>query len=370
MIFFSIFSILSFLFWPIVIIGLIVFFARRRKKGTHPANDQEWYLQLALSKEDVVSQFFILLSIFFLGVTLLAFNRDLGDPFSWRTILFITSALSLVSAYYLKALYSLAFGLIAITAWWGAQAAEWIQGKDIKISVILAGLAFVALLFYSLGHLHERDIKWKRFALVYLILGIISITGALFFFSSKPGLSALGDMTKGALFFGSWQITLSLFIFLATLIGVALYAVAKKLFSPFEFLAVLLLTFLFGVIALLPQQSMFIQANSYDFYYGDQKLSNSGVLWAIIFNFAVFFELLGLIFSGYLRRETWLINLGALFLFLLIIVKYFDWFFTFLDKSIFFIGAGILLFAVGWFMERERRRLISDIKAQAQQIPQ
>jgi hypothetical protein len=365
------FSILSFLFWPIVIIGLIVFFARRRKKGAHPANNKEWYLQFALSKEDAVSQFFILLSIFFFGVTLLAFNRDLGDPFSWRTILFITSALGLVSAYYLKALYALAFGLIGTTAWWGAQAAEWIQGKDIKTSAVLAGLAFVALLFYSLGHFHEREMKWKRFALVYLVLGIISITGVLFFLSTKPGLSVLGDMTKGVSFFGSWQITLSLFIFLAALAGVAFYTIAKKLVSPFEFLAILLLTLLFGVIALLPQQSMFLQVGgSYNYYSGGQELSSSGVLWAIIFNFVVFFELLGLIFSGYLRRETWLINLGALFLFLLIVVKYFDWFFTFLDKSIFFIGAGILLFVVGWFMEKSRKYMISNIKAQSQQIPQ
>ncbi|MDP3947320.1 MAG: hypothetical protein Q8Q41_01355 [bacterium] len=365
------FGILSFLFWPVVIIGLIVFFVRRRKKGTHPSSDKEWYLRFALSKEDAVSQFFILLSIFFLGVTLLAFNRDLGVPFSWRTILFVTSALGLISAYYLKALYSLAFGLIGITAWWSAQAAEWIQGKDIKSSAIFAGLAFMALLFYSLGHFHEREMKWKRFALVYLFLGIISITGILFFLSTKPGLSVLGDMTKGASFFGSWQITLSLFIFLAALAGVAFYTMAKKLMSPFEFLAVFLLALLFGAIILLPQQSVFLQAGgSYNFYPGGQELSSSGVLWASIFNLVLFFELLGLIFSGYSRRETWLINLGALFLFLLIIAKYFDWFFTFLDKSIFFIGAGVLLLAVGWFMERGRRYMISNIKAQAQQIPQ
>lgn len=371
MFFFSILSFLSFLFWPIVIIGLIVFFARRRKKSGHPATDKEWYLQVALSKEDAVSQFFLLLAVFFLGVTLLSFNKDLGGPLSWRTILFITSVLSLVSAYYLKALYSLAFGLIAISSWWGAQAVEWIQGKDIASSAIFVGFAFIALLFYLLGHLHEREIRWKRFALVYLILGIISITGALFFFSSKTGLSVLGEMIKGVSFFGSWQITLSLLVLLVSLIGVALYTFTQKLVSPFEFLAVLLLTLLFGAIALLPQQSMFLQAgNSYSFYSGGQELSSSGVLWAIIFNFAVFFELLGLIFSGYLRRETWLINLGALFLFLLIIVKYFDWFFAFLDKSIFFIGAGILLFAVGWFMEKSRRMMISNIKMQAQQIPQ
>jgi len=65
---------------------------------------------------------------------------------------------------------------------------------------------------------------------------------------------------------------------------------------------------------------------------------------------------------GYLKRENWLINLGAFFIFILIFVKYFDWFFAFLDKSIFFISAGILLFVVGWFMEKGRRYLLSTIK--------
>jgi len=366
-----IFYILSFLFWPVVIIGLIIFFARRGKKRTHPARDKEWYLQFAFSKEDAVSQFFILLSIFFLGVTLLAFNRDLGDPFSWRTILFITSVLGLFIAYYLKTLYTLAFSLIGITAWWGAQAAEWIQGKNIKTSVILAGMAFITLLFYLLGHLHEKEMKWKRFALMYLILGIIPITGILFFLSTKSGLSFLGDMTKGVSFFSSWQITFSLFIFLAALAGVVIYTVAKKIISPFEFIAVMLIALLFGVIALLPQQSLFIHTgNFHNFYSGSSELSGIGILWAFILNLVIFFQLLGLIFSGYLRQETWLINLGAIFLFLLIIVKYFDWFFTFFDKSIFFIGAGILLFVVGWFMERGRKYMISNIKTRSQQIPQ
>ena len=365
------FSILSFLFWPILIIGLIVFFSSRRKKGGHPATDKEWYLEFALSKEDAVSQFFIVLSVVFLGVALLSFNRDFGDPFSWRTILFAASIMSIISAYYLKTFYSITLGLIGITAWWGAQAAEWTQIGNIETSAIFAGLAFVALLFYVMGHLHEKEMKWKRFALVYLVLGIISITGALFFFSSKPGLSTLAEMTKGASFLGSWQMILSLLVFLTALVGAALYGVAKKLLSPFEFLAVLLLTLLFSAIALLPQQSFFLQAgNYYSFYSDNRELSSSGILWAVIFNFVVFFELLGLIFSGYVRRETWLINLGAVFLFLLIVVKYFDWFFMFLDKSVFFIGAGSLLFLVGWFMEKGRRLMIVNIKAQTKQIPQ
>ena len=311
------------------------------------------------------------MSIFFLGVTLLAFNRDLGDPLSWQTILFITSILGLVSAYYLKTLYALAFGLIGITAWWGAQAAEWIQNKEIQFSGILAGVAFIAFVFYSLGHLHEREMKWKRFALVYSVLGIIFITGMLFFFSTKSGLSFLAYMEKGGSFFGSWQITLSLLIFLAALAGAAFYNLTKKLMSPLESLAVLLLTLLFGAIALFPPQNLFFQSSSYlNYYASGRELSGNGVLWALIFNLVIFFQLLGLIFSGYSRRETWLVNLGAIFLFLLIIVKYFDWFFTFFDKSLFFIGAGLLLFLVGWFMEKGRRYMISNIKHQPPQIPQ
>lgn len=352
-------------------IGIIIVIFRHwsgKKKKASPKDDKDWYLSFALSKEDAVSQLFLSLSFFFLGVTLLAFNRDLGDPLSWRTILFITSAIGLAGAYYLKTIYILVFSLAGLTSWWGAQAAQWIDGKDIKTSALFAGLTFLALLLYSLGHLHEKQMKFKRFALVYLLLGIIAMTGALFFFSTKPGIGVIGEMTKGAPFFASWQLTLSLFVFLVALVGVTLYSAAQKLLSPFELLAVFALTVLFGITALLPEQTMFVQAaRSYGFY-SDGELSGEGVLWAVVYNCAVFFELLGLIFSGYVRRETWLINLGAVFLFLLIIVKYFDWFFTFLDKSIFFIGAGILLFVVGWFMERGRRYIISNI--QAQQIPQ
>jgi len=362
------FGLLRFLIWPIIIIGLIIFFIARRRKKRHPSRDKEWYLSFALSKEDAVSQLFLLLSFFFLGVTLLAFNRDLGDPFSWRTVLFITSVIGLVSAYYFKTIYTLVFSLVGITSWWGAQAAEWLQNKDIKTSAIFTGLAFIALLFYVLGHLHEKEIKFKRFALVFLVLGIIAITGALFFFSTKPGLRVLGNMTEGSPLFGSWQITLSLLIFIASIVGVTLYSTSKRLISPFELIAVFILTALFGLVALLPEQNMFIQSGSR--YYGGGELSGKGVFWALIFNLAVFLELLGLIFSGYLRKESWVINLGTFFLFLLIIVKYFDWFFTFLDKSIFFIGAGILLFVVGWFMEKGRRYMLTEIKAESQQISQ
>lgn len=355
---------LIYLIIPLLIIGLIVYFiisaiGGRGKKGV---KEKDWYLQLSLSKEDAVSQFFFLFSVFFLGVTLLAFNKDLGEPLSWRTILLLVSVIGLVIAYYFKVIYTLAVSLMGLAGWWSAQVVEWSQGKDIKGAALFTGLLFIVTVFYLLGRAHEKEVKFKRVSMVYSILGLIPITGALFLLSTKSGLGILEEITKGASFFSSWEITLSLFVFLIFLIGILVYTLSENLVFKFEAVAIGFLVVLFCIIALLPEQTMFLQQKGYYGVYRDAELSSSGILWAIFFNILIFLELVGIIFLGYLKRENWLINLGVFFIFILIFVKYFDWFFTFLDKSIFFIGAGILLFVVGWFMEKGRRYLLSTIK--------
>jgi len=349
---------------PLLIIGLIVYFIIRliRGRGKKGLKEKDWYLQFFLSREDAVSQFFFLFSVFFLWLTLSAFNKDLGQPLSWRTILLLVSVIGLAIAYYFRVIYTLAVSLMGFAGWWGAQAVEWIQGKDIKSAALFSGLLFIATVFYLLGRVHEKEIKFKRVSMVYLILGLIPITGVLFFLSTKSGLRTLEEITKGASFFSSWEITFSLFVFLVSIVGLLIYASSKNLIFKPETLAIGFLVVLFSIIALLPGQTMFLQQKGYYGFYRSAQLSGTGILWAIFFNILIFLELVGIIFLGYLKRENWLINLGVFFIFILIFVKYFDWFFAFLDKSMFFIGAGILLFIVGWFMEKGRRYLLSTTK--------
>jgi uncharacterized membrane protein len=109
------------------------------------------------------------------------------------------------------------------------------------------------------------------------------------------------------------------------------------------------------VFLVLPDQNIFFNSN--------YELSATGIFWAAIINFALFFEILGVIFSGYLRKELWLVNMGTIFLLIFVAVKYFDWFFDFMDKSVFFLVAGVLLFGVGWTMERGRRYLVKSINS-------
>lgn len=361
---------LSFLF-PLIIVGLVIFgisaFIRwliRRKKGVLE-EDEDQSSQIFLSKEDAVSQFFFLLSIVFLGVTLLAFNYDFGNPVSWRIVFYIASIIGLVIAYYYKSVFPLAISLIGIIGWWGAQAAYWAETKDISMSSVFVGLMLISLILYTLGHLHEIKEKYKRFAMVYLIFGIISITGALFFLSTRVGLKFLDEISGGIEFYGEWRISISLILFVVALIGVLFYTLNRKLISTYQAIAVILLAILFCSILFTGGAGMFTDLRK-GYIYSSSQLTSTGIFWAIVYNIVIFFEILGLIFSGYIRKEKRLINLGAIFLFLLILVKYFDWFFESLDKSIFFIGAGILLFVVGWFMEKGRRKIILDIKEESQ----
>lgn len=350
---------------PLFIIGAVVFAVARflgRRRRAAGAREKDWYLQVFLSKEDAVSQLFFLLSVLFLGITLLAVNKEIGEPLSWRAILLLVSVVGVGIAYYFKVIYTLAVSLLGFAAWWGAQAAEWAQGKDIKAATFFAGLALIMMLFYLLGCLHRKEIRLKRASLVYLMLGLISITAALFFLSTRLGLRLLGETTKGVSFFASWEITASFFIFFLCLAGLLFYTLARKLIFAAEALAIGLLIILFAVLALIPEQSIFLQQKGYYGVYRGEELSSTGVLWAIFFNILIFLEIVGILLLGYMKRERWLINLGAFLIFILIFVKYFDWFFTFLDKSVFFIVAGILLFVVGWFMERGRRYVISAMK--------
>ncbi len=346
-------------------IGLIIVIFRhlhKTQKPISPSQNPNWYLSLSLNREDAFSQLFLLLSLISFGVTLTAFNRNFANPLSWHTIVLITSIIGFVSTYYYKTIYTLILSLLSILIWWKYQIYLWIEPTKISPAAFLTGLSFVALIFFILGLLHTKQIRYKRFSLIYQLLGIIIFTAMLFFLSIQAGLHIFEETTQGKSLLTSWQLTISMLILLITLISTTLYATINKLINTSEIIIVAIIASLFTLILFLPEQTIFIK-RSYTYYSSTSgNLSPAGIAWAITFNVILFLELLGLLFSGYLRRETWLINLGSVFLVFFVIIKYFDWFFTFLNKSVFFISAGILLFIIGWFMEKARKIMFQNIQ--------
>jgi hypothetical protein len=361
MVIFALIFLLIYLLLPLLIIGLIVYFVilaiRIRGRIKKRVKEKDWYLQLSLSKEETVSHFFFLFSVFFLGLTLLALNKDLGDHFSWQTILLFTSIAGVIIGYYFKVIYTLAVSLVGFTAWWGVQATEWAKSKDIKDSVLFTGLLLIAIIFYLLGRTHEKEIKFKRLSLLYSILGLIPITGALFFLSTKSGLKILEEITKGASLFNSWEITFFLFAFIAFIIGLLIYTLNKKLIFKQEASIICLLTLLFVIIALLPEQTIFFR---------DVDLSKIGIFWATVLNILVLIETFGLVVLGYLRKENWLRKLGLLGIGILFLAKFIEW--SNLGNNIslklmgviIFLNCGLLIYLLSKFLEKSVNPQLED----------
>jgi len=374
----SSYYILGYLPWligPVIIIGLIIWGISRirRKSAARVAGDESILtknmdIQFSVSKEDSLSQFLLMLGVVFIGVSLMAFNRDMGDPLGWRWILFITAVLSMVGAYWQRAVGLLIIGIIGSISWFSSVLYLWSDARDIASIATLVALALLAILFFTGGRLHEALVGMKRFALVYTGLGLLFITGILFAMSTRFGINLLQQAARGTTFSASWELTTTLFVLVVAIVGTTFADLGKKLFRPWEVVAVVVLVILFGSSLLIsPGTNLFTGV----YVAGSSGLTGAGATWAIIYNLAIFIELLALIFAGYSRKEPWMVNLGSLGIFALIIVKYFSWFFSFLDKSIFFIGAGILLFALGWGMEKGRRFTLNSMKVQApSQLPQ
>lgn len=77
-------------------------------------------------------------------------------------------------------------------------------------------------------------------------------------------------------------------------------------------------------------------------------------------NLLLFAATVGVILLAVGRQSQLLLNLGLLAFLVHVLTRYFDLFFTAMDKSFFFILGGLLLLGGGWLLERNRRRWMSD----------
>lgn len=87
-------------------------------------------------------------------------------------------------------------------------------------------------------------------------------------------------------------------------------------------------------------------------------------LLALAFNLAYFGALLWLLYAAVHGGNRWLVNQAFFFFALTLLARYFDTFWTLMDRSLFFMGGGLALLFGGWWLEQQRRRLTREITAQ------
>lgn len=308
-------------------------------------------------KKDFLSQIFVLLSIAFLGTAFLALNKNYGEPLSWQIILLITSIIGIILAYYFKFIYIRALSLIGIILWWGIESSLWIYKLEIKTSALFSGIALMFLITYLIGIIYEKEIRQKRLALMYQISGLIPITGFLFFLSTKAGIMFLEESLIGNSVFASEKLTFSILLFLVFFILTLAFSLKFSLISKYEAAAVSAIFIILASLAFLPEQNLFAYKGYFPHFNLD--FSVTGITYIVILNIFVFLELLGFMIIGYIRKEGWRVNLGAILMFVFISMKYFDWFSAFHNKSAFFI---VVLLIAGFLMRKGRKYLTADMQ--------
>ncbi len=336
-----------------LILAVISSFLRTKKRNTAEINESNWYIQISLSRQDALSQIFLLLGGLAAANAIFTVNNELGGLVSWRFILMVAVMIFFAIAYYWKSVYSAILATVGLLFWWCAQVTYWqIGSKNFfeEVAAIPLGLMWLALALYAVGFIQMSFSAWKRFGLAYLLIGVFLANWILFSYSTQYGLESLESMAVGPL-----QNILALTVVGGAATIVVLYAWSRKILLNAELIGIEIIFLLFG--------SFVVAASGRELVSGDM-LWPEGILWAVIMNFILFAEILGTILIGYVRRELLLVNLGAVLMIFFVGIKYFDWFFKFFDKSIFFIFAGILLFSVGWAMEKGRKYLARAMKEQ------
>ena len=80
----------------------------------------------------------------------------------------------------------------------------------------------------------------------------------------------------------------------------------------------------------------------------------------VAFNLVLFGGTVGLIMLGIRQRSHLVVNLGLGVFVIHMLTRYFDLFFSAMDRSLFFVLGGLLLLGGGWLLERNRRRWMQD----------
>ena len=86
-----------------------------------------------------------------------------------------------------------------------------------------------------------------------------------------------------------------------------------------------------------------------------------GGLMAILFNLIFFAALVWLIYAGMHSEDRGIVNMAFFFFAVTVLARYFDTFWSLMNRSFFFMAGGILLIGGGYYIEKQRRRITQKI---------
>jgi uncharacterized membrane protein len=250
-----------------------------------------------------------------------------------------------ITGYLLRSKASIHTAIVALLLGYLLQLGEWdvfSRGAEARGLAMAAWLP-LGLLLFNVGAIHRRFQRTRLFASAYINLGVVTVYLGLIVFSFAEAWRALSgsSLDPPQRFWPSIWAYGSL-CSLALLLGGFLTAIRGNL-SVRIVRAIGLVTILMA--SLLVPLHPFGSADAY----------------AIVFNLVLLGTVLWCIVLGIWSRQEGLITLSLVFFAFQILARYFDFFFSLFDRSLVFIGAGVVLLAGGWILERSRQVLLAHM---------
>jgi uncharacterized membrane protein len=229
----------------------------------------------------------------------------------------------------------------------GFRLASWLGQNADAEAVVLTSVAYLAMamLVYAIGRAKSLYEDWEPSGGLFRAVGLIVAFGALYLLTFHDILED-ADRFVGV-DYRYWSLT-----YAASVIAVALMAglewlrIRRGVGSVVEYIEV-------GAIAVLLATSHLVVWVPVDWE----------ALYPIVFNVLFALSALGLMISGYLQEREGRVNLSLGLIALFVITRYFEYSITLFDASLVFVGAGVILLAGGFLLERGRRKMLAGMRA-------
>ena len=326
-------------------LGVILFFAANWDELARPvrvalvlgallaAYGAGYRLRHATRSHPAVGEALLLLGAIMFGASLFLvgqmYHVQAHDPFAFL----LWSAAALATGAAVRSRWVAVLGLVALGAWLGHEA--WDLAGDEGLGYLPAILALYGTALYGLGTAFARPLTDLGFGGPMRVLGLGLWAGGVFVFTFHGYVELLGDRDPLA-----GRATLGL-----AMLGLAAAAGAAALLRrhAWEALAAGATVLLVLLAVLIPDAS--------------------GVALTLLFNVLVAALGLGAIALGFTRDEPWLVNAGIGLVAVDVFARYVDVFWDLLPRSLVFVGAGALLLALSFAMERQRGRLLARMES-------
>jgi uncharacterized membrane protein len=250
-------------------------------------------------------------------------------------------------AYILRSPLHLALSLIVGSIWLGVVLSD-LDAQPIAVVTLFLS---VGVLLYALGRLHEGVPALGTLEVPYRWFGLLYLFQALYVFSYHAFWGEVESRTRA----GAHMVDIVLLLGGAAALVLLLKEGNRSRTALAEGTALLVLALL-GWLLMSPAGQVFAASHPY----GTATGYDLGVM--VLFNLLLLAAEVGLVALGWARRQPGLMNFGLFVFFVQVVTRYFDLLGTMLQGGLMFIGAGLLLVALGTLLERYRRTLLRSMQ--------